>query len=109
MNRREGLFNSRIQNVIPARVPQNTNVCTASRAGPHRKFELDIAAINRELLKGSLDLLLPVLLDIGLATFYLIVLAPCMLALETMIRLESHGPIFDRDQRIGRDGRLSGW
>lgn len=46
------------------------------------------------------------LLDIGLAMFYLLLLAPFMLAIVLLIRLDTPGPILYRDQRIGRDGRL---
>ncbi|WP_263368752.1 sugar transferase [Edaphobacter bradus] len=44
-------------------------------------------------------------LDITFSTLALIILSPVMLAIATVIRLESKGPIFYRAQRIGRKGR----
>ena len=44
------------------------------------------------------------LLDIALASFGLIVLSPVFLCIAIGIRLSSKGPVFFRQQRVGKDG-----
>ena len=43
-------------------------------------------------------------LDLVLATFFLVVLAPLLLLVAVAIKLDSAGPVFYRQTRVGRDG-----
>jgi lipopolysaccharide/colanic/teichoic acid biosynthesis glycosyltransferase len=45
-------------------------------------------------------------LDIGLSTIGLVISSPVMLAIATAVRLESHGPILFRQERVGLGGRI---
>ena len=46
------------------------------------------------------------LLDVSVASVALVLAAPLMLAATIAIRLESRGPIFFKQQRVGRNGRV---
>ena len=46
------------------------------------------------------------LLDLALATLALVVLAPLLLAAMAWVRADSPGPVFFRQERVGRRGRL---
>ncbi len=48
------------------------------------------------------------LFDIALASLALLLLAPLLLAVALWVRLDSPGPVFFRQQRVGRGGRLFG-
>lgn len=44
--------------------------------------------------------------DIGLSLFGLVILSPVMLATALAIKLESEGPVFFKQDRIGRNGKV---
>lgn len=46
------------------------------------------------------------MLDVVLATLGLLLLAPALLLIAAAIKLDSPGPVFYRQQRVGRHGRL---
>ncbi|HET7866872.1 MAG TPA: sugar transferase [Burkholderiaceae bacterium] len=46
------------------------------------------------------------MLDVALATLGLLLLAPALLLIAAAIKLDSPGPVFYRQQRVGRHGRL---
>ncbi len=46
------------------------------------------------------------LFDIGIATIGLVVFSPLMALIGVLIKLESPGPVFFRQKRVGKDGRL---
>src|SRR5215510_9574022 len=46
------------------------------------------------------------LVELALATFALVVLAPLLLAAMAWVRVDSPGPVFFRQERVGRHGRL---
>ena len=48
------------------------------------------------------------LFDIAFAAVALLLLCPLLLAIALWVRLDSPGPVFFRQQRVGRGGRLFG-
>lgn len=48
------------------------------------------------------------LLDIGISATALVLLCPLLLAVAAWVRCDSQGPIFFRQQRVGRRGKLFG-
>ena len=46
------------------------------------------------------------LFDLAFAIFWLVVTAPLLLVIAILIKLDSPGPIFFQQQRVGRNGRL---
>ena len=46
------------------------------------------------------------LLDLGVTVVRGVIILPLILMLSLLVRIESRGPIFYRDQRMGRDGKL---
>ncbi|MCC6932185.1 MAG: sugar transferase [Deltaproteobacteria bacterium] len=55
---------------------------------------------------GAVSLLVKRLFDIAVSSGALIVLSPLMLATAVAIRLDSEGPIFFRQRRVGLNGRI---
>jgi len=55
---------------------------------------------------GGQSMLLKRLFDIAVALAMLAALAPTMISIAILIKLGSRGPIFYRDLRVGRNGRL---
>ncbi|MDD0857153.1 sugar transferase [Arthrobacter alpinus] len=45
-------------------------------------------------------------MDIALSSFALLVLLPLMLVLAVVVRRDSHGPAFFRQDRVGRNGQV---
>jgi exopolysaccharide biosynthesis polyprenyl glycosylphosphotransferase len=58
---------------------------------------------QRELPQGAF--LIKHVLDVSLSMLALIVIAPFMLLIALLIRMDSRGPVFYRSERIGRKGR----
>ena len=46
------------------------------------------------------------LFDLAMASFGLLLLGPVLLAIAAWIKLDSRGPVFFRQQRVGRNGKL---
>lgn len=57
------------------------------------------------LVEGPDYILLKRIVDVVLAATLLLILAPLMLLIALAIKLHSPGPVFYRQQRIGRDGK----
>jgi len=66
--------------------------------------DLLISAIDEHL--GGRGMILKRLFDITLALAALITLAPVLAGIAILIKLHSRGPVFYRDLRVGRNGRL---
>ena len=49
---------------------------------------------------------LPRVADLAIAAVGLVLVSPLLLAVAIAIRLESRGPVFYRQRRVGRDGRI---
>ncbi|MFU8765309.1 MAG: exopolysaccharide biosynthesis polyprenyl glycosylphosphotransferase, partial [Haliea sp.] len=64
-----------------------------------------VIALNATLLDGP-DAWLKTLLDLGLAALLLVLLAPLLLLIALLVRLDSPGPVLYRQQRHGSGGRL---
>jgi exopolysaccharide biosynthesis polyprenyl glycosylphosphotransferase len=60
----------------------------------------------REPAIQGLDRLIKRLFDITVSIFLLIILAPLMALFALLIKLDSAGPVFFRQQRVGEGGRL---
>ena len=54
----------------------------------------------------EIGLLLKRTMDIVLATLFLIVISPVLLAIALAVRLDSHGPVFYFSERLGKKGRV---
>jgi exopolysaccharide biosynthesis polyprenyl glycosylphosphotransferase len=61
---------------------------------------------RRESAINGFDRLIKRLFDLGLGTGLLAIFAPVMLGLAWLIKLDSPGPIFFRQRRVGEGGRL---
>jgi lipopolysaccharide/colanic/teichoic acid biosynthesis glycosyltransferase len=46
------------------------------------------------------------LFDLVIASLGLLLLGPALVAIAVWIKLDSPGPVFFRQQRVGRDGKL---
>jgi exopolysaccharide biosynthesis polyprenyl glycosylphosphotransferase len=80
-------------------------------------FELKLARVRMDQLAGiplidvrhaSLDRRAQVakrIMDIVLSSIFLLVLAPLMMIVALAVKMDSPGPIFVRQQRVGKDGR----
>ena len=56
--------------------------------------------------EGEPDAVQRRLFDIGIATLGLVAFGPLLALVSALIKLESPGPVFFRQKRVGKDGRL---
>lgn len=79
------------------------------RAYPHihiiRKSN-NSASRNTNIRTSYIKYTLKRSIDYACTVFSLLILSPLMLLIALLIRLESNGPIFFRQQRMGKDGQL---
>ncbi len=66
---------------------------------------IPLLSVREASLSGA-DRIVKRTFDLVLSAAALVVLAPVLLALAVLVKLSSPGPVFYRQERVGRDGRL---
>ena len=69
-------------------------------------FLLVVSIFRKEA--SSIDKFLKRLIDISISLLLLFFMSPLMIIVAVLIRIESKGPVFFSQQRLGRDGKLFG-
>ncbi|MGI8997099.1 MAG: sugar transferase [Pyrinomonadaceae bacterium] len=79
--------------------------CLPRKTGIDQIGALPMIQLFREPLSGAARIVKRTM-DIALASLALLVLSPLWLVVALLVKLDSQGPIFYRQERVGMDGRI---